>query len=238
MTVHNGSLEVHLLGLVEYRAAQSLQQRLVYEVSGRSDTLGILLLCEHPPLITIGREGSRQNVLAGQHDLDACEIPVRWVARGGGAILHASGQLAVSLILPLNRLGIGAGDFRERVEEALLETCREMQVPAKRSPGATGLWSRGGQLAGFGAAVNNGTSSHGAYLNVNPDPSFLRMVESSPPGERITSVEAQRGRRIDMSQVREAVIRHLAREFGYTRTHLYTSHPLLKRTTKQVCQHA
>jgi lipoyl(octanoyl) transferase len=237
-TALDGSLEVHLLGLVDYDAALALQERLVYEVSGRNDGQGVLLLCEHPPLITIGREGSRTHVLASQHDLDACEVPVRWVARGGGAVLHTMGQLAVSPILPLDRLRIGVGDFRNRIEEGLLAVCRALRVPAKRSPAAPGLWSRGGQLASFGAAVKNETTCHGAYLNVNPDPGFLSMVESCPPGERVTSLEIQRGRRTEMSRVREAIIGHLASAFGYNRIHVYTSHPLLKRTTKRICQHA
>jgi hypothetical protein len=64
------------------------------------------------------------------------------------------------------------------------------------------------------------------------------MVESSPPGERVTSLEVQRGRRVEMPKVRESVIRHVADAFGYERIHLYTSHPLLKQTTKRVCLHA
>ena len=237
-TALDSSLEAHLLGLVDYDAALALQERLVYEVSGRRDAQGVLLLCEHPPLITIGREGSRRHVQASQHDLDACEIPVRWVGRGGGAILHSPGQLAVHLILPLNRTGVGVGDFRRRVEEALLGACRDLRVPAKRSPAAPGVWCRGGQLAGFGAAIKNETTCFGAYLNVNPDPGFLRMVESSPPGERVTSLEVQRGRRVEMTKVRESMIRHLADAFEYERVHTYTSHPLLKRTVKRVCLHA
>ena len=233
-----GSLEVHLLGLVDFDAALALQERLVYEVSGRNDGQGVLLLCEHPPLITIGREGSRSHVLASQHDRQACEIDVRWVARGGGAIVHAIGQLAVYPILPLSQRAVGVGDYRRRVEDALVATCRDQHVPAKRVESSPGVWSRGGQLASFGAAVKNGVTCHGAYLNVHPDPSFLAMVETSPPGERLTSVEAQRGRPIKMASVRESVIHHLSQAFGYERVHTYTGHPLLKRTTQRVCLNA
>ncbi len=72
-------MEVHLLGLVDFAAALQLQERLVYEISGRSDQLGVLLLCEHPPVISIGREGSRTQIQAEQHELEACEIDVQWI---------------------------------------------------------------------------------------------------------------------------------------------------------------
>jgi lipoyl(octanoyl) transferase len=230
-----GSLEVHLLGLVDYDAALALQERLVYEISGRVDTQGVLLLCEHPPLISIGRQGSRSHVLASEHDLKACQMDVRWVARGGGAAVHAIGQLCITPILPLDRLQMNISEYRLRLETALVAACRDQRVAAKRVPSAPGVWCRGGLLASFGAAVKYGTTLHGAVLNVGPDPGFLKMVDSSPPGERVTSLQAQRGRRIEMSGVRESVIRQFSCAFGYERIHVYTSHPLLQRTTQRVC---
>ncbi len=236
--VLSSPLEVHLLGLVDYDAAISLQERLVFEIGGRCDTQGILLLYEHPPAISVGRDGSRSHILAEPHDQNACAIDVRWTARGGGAFIHAPGQLAVSPILPLDRLGCGLMEYRHRLEEALVAACRDVKVTAKRADNAPGLWCRGGQLASFGAAVKNWTTYHGAYLNVSPDPGFLAMVESSPPGERLTSLESQLRRPVAMHKVREAVVRHVAASFGYERIHIYTDHPLLKRTTRKVCLHA
>lgn len=230
-----GSLEVHLLGLVDYDSALALQERLAYEVSGQIDTQAVLLLCEHPPLISMGRQGSCSHVFVPQHDLRACQMEVRWVARGGGAVVHAPGQLAVTPILPLDRLQMTVSDYRLRLETALVAACRDQHVPAKRVPDTPGVWCRGGQLASFGAAVKYGATLHGAVLNVDPDPGFLQMVDSSPPGERVTSLQAQRGRRVEMNSVRESLIRHLSCAFGYERVHLYTSHPLLQRTTQQVC---
>jgi len=236
--VQNASLEVHLLGLVDYDAMLGLQERLVFEISGRVDAQGVLLLCEHPPSITVGREGSRSQILADAHDLEACQIGVRWIARGGGAFIHAPGQLAVYPILPLDRLDCGLMQYRHRLEEALLAACRDVKVSAKQAENAPGLWCRGGQLATFGAAVKRWTTYHGTYLNVSTDPGFLQMVESSPVGERLTSLESQLQRPVKMHKVRESVIHHFADVFRYDRIHLYTDHPLLKRTTRKVCLHA
>ena len=69
----------------------SLQDRLVFELSNRSDTQGGLLMCEHPPLITVGREGSREHILASPQELISRELDVRWLNRGGGCLVHAPG---------------------------------------------------------------------------------------------------------------------------------------------------
>jgi lipoate-protein ligase B len=237
-TAAAASLEVRLLGLVDFDAALALQERLVYELSGRNDAQGALLLCEHPPLITLGREASAAQVTADPDDLRACEIDVRWIARGGGTVVHAPGQLAVYPVLPLQRLGWGLDEFRTRLEEAAVSACRDVRVPAKRRASEPGLWSRCGQVAYFGGAVKSWISYHGLFLNVDPDPSFLSLVAGRPDGERPTSLQALLLRPVSMARVRESMIRHVASRFGYERFHIYTGHPWLKRTTQKVCLHA
>jgi lipoyl(octanoyl) transferase len=232
------ALEVHLLGLVDFDSAITLQERLVFEISGRDDQQGALLLCEHPPLITLGREASAAHVQANPADLRAVEIDVRWISRGGGAIPHAPGQLAVYPILPLQRIGLGLSEYRARLENALVAVCRDLHIPAKRRPSAPGIWSRAGRVGFTGAAVKSWTSYFGAYLNVDPDPSFLTLASSDPDGVRSTSLQAQRLQRINMSTVRESALRHVAEQFGYARHHVYAGHPLLKRGTQKVCLHA
>src|SRR5437588_11512158 len=88
------SLQVYLLGTVDFEDMLQCQRRLVYEVSG-DRSRAALLLCEHPPLISVGREGSREHIRFEPKDLAAREWPVRWVNRGGGCLLHLPGQLAV-----------------------------------------------------------------------------------------------------------------------------------------------
>lgn len=237
-TAPAAALEVHLLGLVDFDAAVALQERLVFEISGRDDRQGALLLCEHPPLITLGREASSTHVVAEPGDLKASEIDVRWISRGGGAITHAPGQLAIYPILPLERLGVGLSAYRDRLEEALVAVCHDVHVPAKRRPGELGVWSRSGKVAFTGGAVKSWVSYMGAYLNVDPHPSFLELTNSNPPGDRCTCLQAQRLSRVSMSAVRESAMRQIAAQFGYERHHVYGGHPLLKRTTRRVCLHA
>lgn len=231
------SLEIHLLGLVDFDAALALQERLIYDISGRADRMGSLLVCEHPPIVTLGASASATHVLTPPAELAPLGIDIRWIGRGGGACCHAPGQLAVYPILPLDRLGITLAEFRTRLEEACVATCHEVHVPARRREEHPGVWGRGGHLALTGAAYRNGVTHHGLFLNVSPDPSFLRVVETNAAGEPATSMQAQLIRRVPMARVREALTRHLAAGFGYELTHLYTGHPLLQRTTRKVPFH-
>lgn len=232
-----GSLEVHLLGLVDHASCLQLQERMAFDIAGRRDTQGALLLCEHPPVITIGREGRALDVLADERTLESCEIDVKWITRGGGCIVHAPGQLSIYPILPLDRLAIRLPDYRERLESAVIDTCRELHVASKRQAEAPGVWGRAGQLAHFGAGVKSWVTTGGIHLNVRPESSFLRLVDANRLGVRSTSLEATLARPVGDAVVREALIRYICARFGYNRRHIYTGHPLLKRTRRLVCQH-
>lgn len=226
------SLEVHLLGLVEYDACLYLQERLVAEIAGRNDGRGALLVCEHPPLITVGREGSRAHIICPPEELIARQMEVRWLSRGGGCVVHVPGQLALYPILPLDRRNLGLATLRERVELAVVDTCGELRIDACRQNELAGVWSRGGQLAQLGIAVHSGISSQGLFVNVNPRMDALRLIRSGTG--RITSMAAERRTPIAMSTVRESLIRRLAARLDYERYHLYTGHPLLRRTRRVV----
>lgn len=232
------SLEVHLLGLVDFDSALFLQERLVYEVSGRTDRLGGLLVCEHSPLLTVGREGSRAHWLCDPAELTARQIDVRWLNRGGGCLVHAPGQLAVYPVVPLDRLGLGVVEYRRRLEQAVIDTCAELRVPAFRQPDQPGVWCRSGQFASVGVAVKSWVAYHGLYINVSPSMDLMRLVQPLAADGRVTSLAAQRLRSASMHAVRSGLIRHIAAQLGYRQHHIYTGHPLLRRTKKMIYDYA
>ncbi len=231
---HRDPLEVHLLGTVDYDAALFLQERLVYEISGRNDCAGGLLLCEHPPLVTIGREGSRAHLLADDREFAARQMEVRWSNRGGGCLVHGPGQLAAYPIVPLDRIGVSPSEYADRLCEAVIDLCTELRVAAWPSETGRGVSCRLGRFAVVGAAVKSWTTYHGLFVNVAPDMNAMRLVDGGPRSERWTSLSAQRGRPTEMHAVREGLVRHLAAVLGYEKHHVHTGHPLLRRTVRKV----
>src|SRR4051812_124698 len=110
-------LEVYLLGLVDYLELQQLQRRIVYE-QGESPGAS-LLLCEHPPTISVGRTGSRSHILPDDETLRGLGIRVHWVNRGGGCNLHLPGQVAAYLIVQLSP-DMSLAGYLDRLHQAVL----------------------------------------------------------------------------------------------------------------------
>jgi lipoyl(octanoyl) transferase len=240
----------HLLGQVEYEDCLTAQKRLAYDAVTRSDGRLSVLLCEHPALITVGRRGSRDQLHLTGAELAERELTVRYVARGGGCLLHAPGQLAVYVITQLSWHRWSVGDYMRRLQLGLREALLELGVTSSALPGQFGLWGKSGLLAAMGVAVKFGVTSHGAFINVNPDMRSIQRVEAVPAKEFATLVSknsqsplAESGRTpsrpihssllsetsqpVKMTGVRAAVVKHLSAAFGCVDHHLHTGHPLL-----------
>src|SRR5260370_16077389 len=124
------TLQVYLLPEVDFEAGLRFQRRLHYEISGdRSQSA--LVLCEHPPLITVGRQGSRAHILCEAQELRARRWPVRWVNRGGGTLLHLPAHLPLYPLFPLDRFALGLEDYLQRLYAAALSLLADFdsQVP-------------------------------------------------------------------------------------------------------------
>ncbi|MGE3316363.1 MAG: lipoyl(octanoyl) transferase LipB [Planctomycetaceae bacterium] len=227
------SLEVYLLGSVDFESLLFLQERVLYDIGGRNDSQGTLFIAEHPPLITVGREGSRAHIRLEPKELGQLGLEVRWLNRGGGCLVHGPGQVAVYPILPLDRLGLGLDQFKKRLEQTVIDMAGDIRVEAQRSKGCAGVASRSGQFAFIGAAVKRWTTHHGMYVNVDPSMRLMRLADADGCGGKISSLAAERGLRACMHTVREGLVRHFAEQFEYDNLHVYTGHPLLKRTTRE-----
>ena len=110
----------------------------------------------------------------------------------------------------------------------------ELRVEATRDPDVPGVFCRTGQLGFVASGVRNWVTHQGLFLNVAPAMHLMRLVDGAPGQPPPTSLSAQRSRPVSMHATREHLVRHLAAQLGYDRWHLYTSHPLLKRTRKAV----
>src|SRR5262245_17773208 len=153
-TAVDTALQVYLLGSVDFEAALRFQRRLLYDVSGERQQ-AILVLCEHPPIITVGRHGSHAHLFYGSDELRARRWQVRWVNRGGGCLLHTPGQFAVYPILPLDRLGLGLEEYLARLQAVLADVLADFQIRGETRPGRAGLWVGSRPIAAVGVAVRD-----------------------------------------------------------------------------------
>lgn len=231
------TLDVFLLGKVDFESAQELQSRLLDDLAHRQDTHGVVLVCEHPPSISIGREGSFADVQVDREELISQQLEVRWVSRGGGTIAHVPGQVAIYPLVPLRRLNLGLGQYRQRLQQTLIAVAADLDVAAEASEGCSGAHCRCGQFAFIGAGVRDWVTYGGMFVNVSVPPEALELIRWGTH-VRPTSLSAQRTRPTGMATVRESLIRHLAETLGYESYHLFTGHPLLHRSTRKVYVYA
>jgi len=224
------ALEAHLLGQVDFGLCLALQERLVQRIADRDDGQICLLLCEHPAVVTIGRGGSPGDVARDARVLRSRQIDVRWVKRGGPALVHAPGQLAVYLIAPLRWHGLSVGEYLKRLQSGVFETLGALGVRPQTRAGRHGVFGRTGQLAVLGATVRDGVTFHGAFVNVAPPMGLFRLVQSDPDElASMSCLVAELGKPAKMTAVRAELVRRLADVFGCDRYHLHTGHPMLRR---------
>lgn len=221
----------HLLGAVDFDLCLALQQRLVFDCTSRRDGQITILICEHRPTITIGRQGSRGDVHFDNDELRARQLDIHWVNRGGGALGHAPGQLAIYPIVPLEWYGFSVGDYLARLHSGLEAAVIEEGFSLQRRLGSSGLWGRSGRIVSIGVAVKHWVSYFGAYVNVLPYSTALLQRIDGVSGEHspLGCLMAERRQPARIASLREKLVRHLSAAFGCDRYHLYTGHPLLVR---------
>lgn len=220
-------LQVYSLGVVDFETLLAFQRRLHYEVSGNRDH-GVLILCEHPPLITVGRHGSRSHILCEPEDLLARQWRIRWVNRGGGCLLHGPGQLAIYSVIALDRLALTVPEYIQRLQDVICAVLDDFSVTAhgQFDLPSVGVGSR--PAAGIGVAVRDWVSYYGAFLNIAPDLPPYRLVRwGGAEAEPMTSLVRERRAPLRPSLVRERLIDHFATHFKFSRTAFFSDHPAL-----------
>lgn len=224
------ALEVYMLGLVDFAELQLLQRRIIYELGDQGGAA--LILCEHPPTISIGRSGSRAHIATDDQTLRGMGIRTFYVNRGGGCILHLPGQLAAYLLMPLAASGLTVQGYLDRLHAAIRDVLAEFDLAAATRPDLPGVFSGLARIATVGIAVNRWIAYHGLTLNVGPYLELFDLLQEPGIGRsplRQTSMESRRQRATPMPKVRESLIRKVEESFGLERHHLYTQHPQIRR---------
>jgi lipoyl(octanoyl) transferase len=211
------------LGRVSYGEGLELQRRLVE--ARRAGQIGnTLVLLEHPPVLTLGRNASRANILASDEFLAYRGVEVHEINRGGDVTYHGPGQLVGYPIFDLRSFApsLSAVEFVRRIEEALIRACGDCGVPCTRVASRTGVWSLAGgnvlekKIAAIGVHIARGITSHGFALNVTPDLRDFELIVPCGIGDReVTSLEREADPVPSMEAVRHTVARQFGRVFGH-----------------------
>ena len=213
------------LGRVPYLEALALQQRVI--AARKAGTVAdTLLLLEHPPVLTLGRNSRRDNILASDGFLAEKGIEVHEINRGGDVTYHGPGQLVGYPIIDLRgdlpgKKGphLGPVDFVRLLEEVLIRTCGDFRVAAQRIRGRTGVWTIASgsiqekKIAAIGVHVSQGVTSHGFALNVSPDMRDFQWIVPCGIADRgVTSLELESP--VEPLPSFEDVLNSTARNFG------------------------
>src|SRR6185312_16733904 len=173
-------INVIYLGRIDYLTALDLQQTLVHLV--KAQRVGhTLLLLEHPPVITLGRNAGMQNIIASRDFLSSQGIELFETDRGGDVTFHGPGQLVGYPIFDLRAFDprIGAVEFVRRIEESLIRTCGDLGVVTGRVPGLTGVWTEDtppAKIAAIGVHISRAVTSHGFALNVTTNLDYFKLI--------------------------------------------------------------
>jgi lipoyl(octanoyl) transferase len=218
------ALCAYLLGTLEFDEFLALQRRLIYDTSG-DRRAGAVVVCDHPPGITIGREGSRAHVRPDPAELHARGWPVRWVSRGGGTMLHLPGQVACYPILPLDSAGLCVARYLTALEETVIELLGDHELHSTSDADHPGVRVNGRRIAHVGVAIRDNITAFGIVLNVDPDLAPFREVRCDGDAAPMTSLQREAAGRVRLSGVRQRLVELVAARFGFERVSIFHTHP-------------
>lgn len=198
------------LGTVDYAEAHRLQKELQRKRVG-GEVGDIVLLLEHPPVLTMGRSAKAQHVLAAPELLEARGIQVHEVGRGGDVTYHGPGQLVAYPIIDLKPDRKDVRKYVASLEETMIRTCADFGLAAGRIEGLNGAWIGERKVGAVGVRISRWVTMHGLALNVSSD---LRQFEMIVPcgieDKGVTSVSAELGRTVFVADLFEPLARHFA----------------------------
>ena len=202
------------LRAMDYLPVWELQKQLAHRIySGEApDTL---ILAEHPPTYTMGRLGSRDQVLADDELLSSLSVPLYEVDRGGQVTFHGPGQLVMYPIINL-RERWGPVKYVRTLEQVMLQCLSDFGVCGDILEGATGVWAGDGKIGAIGVKISRGVAYHGCSLNINTDLSWYdHIIPCGIKDLPVTSMEKLLDRKVDTEMVAYSMIYHFGQMMGF-----------------------
>jgi lipoyl(octanoyl) transferase len=210
------------LGQVPYNTAEKLQRTLLnLRKAGRIENT--LLLLEHPPVITLGRNARLENVLASPEFLAQRGVELHEIDRGGDVTFHGPGQLIAYPIFDLRSFEpkVGAVEYVRRLEEVLIRICGDYGIATQRIKGLTGVWTYAlpnkpeAKIAAIGVHISRAVTTHGFALNVTTDLDYFSfIIPCGITNKPVTSVARETGREVLLEDVATSASRNFGRVFN------------------------
>src|SRR5438874_11352585 len=203
---------------MSYAEACALQKRVVG--TRKADAIeDLLLFCQHPHVITQGRNGKRENLLVSEHLLRQKGVEFFETSRGGDITYHGPGQIVGYPIFNLGAIRRDVVWYVRMLEETMIRTTAEFGIAAKRVLGKTGIWVDSGsteeKLGAIGVHLSRWVTSHGFAYNVSTDLRFFDLIVPCGIADRkATSLEKLLGRAVQESEVASRLAKHLGELFG------------------------
>ena len=208
-------LQVRRLGTVSYPEALAMQRALVEE--RRADRVGdLLLLLQHPPVITVGvkGDGGRANVVATPGRLAELGISVEETGRGGDVTYHGPGQVVGYPIVDLRPDRQDVHRYVRDLEEVMIRTCADYGLEAGRIKGLTGAWIGADKIGAIGVRISRWITSHGFAFNVSTRLDHFQLIVPCGIADRgVTSLGKATERSIEVEEVEDRIAGHFGHVF-------------------------
>lgn len=209
-------LNIVQLGLIDYKEALDIQEKLLElcKINKLDDTL---LLLEHPPVLTIGTRAEITNIYLTQEQLEAYNVKVYAINRGGDVTYHGPGQIVGYPIINLARHGKDIKDYVKKIQEVFLRLLAdEFNIMAhSEQEKYSGVWVGSDKITAIGIAVRHWVSMHGFAFNINTDLShFLWINPCGLSGRGVTSLQKLTGQKQDMDYINKLIIKYFCEVFG------------------------
>jgi lipoate-protein ligase B len=201
-----------------YGEALDLQRSIARDRISGAISQDVLLLVEHPPVVTLGRSSKEKNLTASPEFLQTHGVQLFEVERGGDVTFHGPGQLVGYPIVDLKRHRQDLHWYLRRIEEALINTLADYEIPGERNTSYTGVWTRGKKIASIGVHARDWVTWHGFALNVTTDLSFFDLiVPCGISGVVMTSIARElAAEEVSAQDVRDRVTAKFADAFDLT----------------------
>ena len=221
------------LGRVDYKECWDLQRSLFDALIERKmscraegpadsdESIGTVLVVEHPAVYTLGKNGKESNLLMGEEYLRSIGADFYRIDRGGDVTFHGEGQIVGYPIVDIEQLGIGLRDYIDALEQSIIDTVAHYGIKAGRVAGASGVWLGSAEernlrkICAIGVRASRFVTMHGFALNVSTDLRYFNHI--NPCGftdKGVTSMERELGSAPDMEEVKEQVINNLSRNLN------------------------